>query len=116
MTQDNFIFPIMPIGGLPISQERFDRMKFVRVHTIPIVLPSGKNILVNMVFKISVVYTNLVTWPVQSRLGSRVCLFIAPNANMAGYSTKHNIFIRKMYKDTLSYRHPNGGMFQLYIL
>ena len=29
MTQDNFILPAPPVGGLPISQERLDRMKLV---------------------------------------------------------------------------------------
>ena len=45
-TQDNFILPALPVGGLPISQDRLDRMKLVRNHTIPIILPSGKNILI----------------------------------------------------------------------
>ena len=53
-TQDNFILPALPVGGLPISQDRLDRMKLVRDRTVPIILPSGKNVLVNMVFKISV--------------------------------------------------------------
>ena len=26
-TQDNFILPALPVGGLPISQDWFDRMK-----------------------------------------------------------------------------------------
>ena len=39
-TQDNFIVPAPPVGGLPISQEWLDRMKLV-----PIILPSGKDIL-----------------------------------------------------------------------
>ena len=50
--QDNFILPAPPVGGLPISQDWLDRMKLVRDRTIPIILQSGKNILVNMVFKI----------------------------------------------------------------
>ena len=52
-TQDNFILPAPPVGGLPISQDWLDRMKFVRDHTIPIILPSGNNILVDTMFKIS---------------------------------------------------------------
>ena len=105
-TQDNFILPDLPVGRLPISLDRLDRMKLVRNCTIPIILPSGKNILVNMVFKISISYTNLHTKQIQSRLHSRICLFITSNVNMAGYSTKH-VFIGK-----LSYQE----MLQLYIL
>ena len=59
--QDYFILPALPEGGLPIFQDWLDRMKLVRDRTIPIILPIGKNILVNMVFKISVGYTNLNT-------------------------------------------------------
>ena len=36
------------VGGLPISQDGLDKMKLVLDRTIPIVLPSGKNLLVNM--------------------------------------------------------------------
>ena len=42
-TQDNFILPVLPVGGLPISQVWLDRMKLVRNRTIPIILPSGNN-------------------------------------------------------------------------
>ena len=82
-TTQNFILLAPPVGGLPISQDWLDRMKLVCDHTIPIILPSGKNILGNMVFQISVGYTNLDTRQIQSRLGSQICLFIAPNANMS---------------------------------
>ena len=82
--------------GLPIPLDRLDKMKFLPERTIPIILPSRKNILVNMVFKITVGYTNLDTRQIQSRLGSRVCLFIAPNTIMAGYPTKNNVFISKI--------------------
>ena len=92
-TQDNFILPALPVGGLPISQDLLDRRKLVRDRTIPIILPGGKNILVNMVFKISVGHTNLDTRQIQSRRGSRMSLLVALNANMAGYPTKHNVFI-----------------------
>ena len=51
-TQDNFILPAPPVGGLPISLDRLVRMKLLRYCTFPIILPSGKNILVNMVFRI----------------------------------------------------------------
>ena len=50
--QDNVILPAPPVGGLPISQDWLDRMKCVRNSTIPIILPSGKNILVDTMFKI----------------------------------------------------------------
>ena len=55
MTQDNFILPVV---GLPISQDRLDRMKLVCDCTIPIILPNGKNILADFVFKISIGYSN----------------------------------------------------------
>ena len=63
-TQDNFILPAPPVGGLPISQDLFDGMKLVRNRTVPIILPSGKNILVDTMFKISVGYTEnpVQTW------------------------------------------------------
>ena len=93
---DNFILPALPVGGLPISPGWLDRMKLVHNRTIPIILPSGKNILVNMVFKINIGFTNLDKREIQSRLGSRVCLFIAPNGNMAGYPIQNNVFIGKM--------------------
>ena len=47
-TQDNFILLAQPVGGLPISQDWLDRMKLVWDRTIPIILPSGKNILVDV--------------------------------------------------------------------
>ena len=48
-TQDNFILPAPPVGGLPLSQDWFGRMKLV-----PIILPSGKNILADTMFKITI--------------------------------------------------------------
>ena len=57
--QDNFILPAPPVGGLPISQDWLDIMKLVRNRTIPIALPSGKNILADTMFKISIGHTNL---------------------------------------------------------
>ena len=74
-TQDNFILPAPPVGRLPIFQDRLVRMKLVRDHNIPFISTSGKNILVNMMFNISI--ANHATRQIQSRLGSRVCLFIA---------------------------------------
>ena len=52
-TQDNFILPAPPVGGLPISQNWLDRLKIVRDLTITIILPSGKNM-----FKIIIGYSN----------------------------------------------------------
>ena len=78
-TTHNFILPAPPVGGLPISQDRLDIMKLVHDRTVPIVLPSGKN----MVFKINIGYTNLKTRQIQNRFGSRICLFIDSNASMA---------------------------------
>ena len=60
-TQDDFILPALPVGRLPISHDRFERMMLVCNHTIPIILPSGKNILADTMFKIIVGYTNLGT-------------------------------------------------------
>ena len=108
MTQDNFILPAPP-EELPIFQDWLDRMKLVHDHTIPIILPSGKNILADTMFKITIGYTNLGTRQIQCRLGSKVCLFIALNAIMAGYPTT-------FLKDTLSYHHPNQRMFQLHMM
>ena len=45
MTQNNFILPAPRVGGLPLSQDWLDRMKFVRDRTVPITLPSGNDIL-----------------------------------------------------------------------
>ena len=42
-TQDNFILPAPPVGGLPISQDWLDRMKLVYNRSVPIILPSGKS-------------------------------------------------------------------------
>ena len=58
----------MHIGGLPITQDWLDRMKLVRERTIPIILPSGKNILGDTMLKISTGNTNLDTSQIQSRL------------------------------------------------
>ena len=99
-TQDNFILPAPPVGGLPISQDWLDRMKLVRDRTIPIMLPSGKNILADTMFKITIGYTNLGTRQIQYRLCSKVCLFIALNAIMGGYPTKNNVFFGKLLRHT----------------
>ena len=52
-TQDNFILPVPPVGGLPISQDWLNTMKLIRNCTIPIILPCGKNILVDTMFKMT---------------------------------------------------------------
>ena len=44
-TQDNFILPAPRVGGLPLSQDWLDRMKLFHDRTIPIILPSIKDIL-----------------------------------------------------------------------
>ena len=72
----NLILPALPVRGVRIVQDWPDRMKLVRNRTIPITLHCGKNILDNMVFKISIGYTNLDTRQIQSRLGSRSKLYI----------------------------------------
>ena len=95
-TQDNFILPAPPVGRLPISQDWLDRMKLTRNRTISIILPSGKNILVDTMFKIIIGYTNLGMRQTQCRLGSRVCPFITPNANMAGYPINNDVFFDKI--------------------
>ena len=115
-TQDNFILPAPPVGGLPISQDWLDRMKLIQDRTVPIILPSGKDILVDAMFKIITWYTNLGTRQLQGRLGSRICLFIALNAIMAGYPTKNNVFFGNIKKKTLSYHHPYQGMLQLHMM
>ena len=89
--QDNSIFP-----APPIYEDWLDRMKLVRDSTIPIILPSGKNILVDTMFKMIIGYTNLGMRQIQCKLGSKVCLFVALNASMAGYPTKNNVFIGKI--------------------
>ena len=73
---------------LPISQDWLDRMKLVRNRTVPIILPSGMNILADTMFKITVRYTNLGMSQIQYRLVCGVCSFVTPNANMAGYPRK----------------------------
>ena len=79
-TQDYFILPAPHVGGLPISQDWLNRMKLVYDRTVPIILPSAKDILVDTMFKIIRGYTNLGTRQIQGRLGSCICLFIALNA------------------------------------
>ena len=44
-THDNFILQAPPVAGLPITQDRLDRMKLVRDRTIPVIVSSGSNIL-----------------------------------------------------------------------
>ena len=77
-TQDTFVLPAPPVGGLPISQDWLDRMKLISYRSIPIILPSGKNILADTMYKINIEYINIGTRQIQSILDSRDCLFIAP--------------------------------------
>ena len=58
-TRQLHILPAPPVGGLPISQDLLDRLKLVCNRTIPITLPSGKNILADTMFKISTGHTDL---------------------------------------------------------
>ena len=58
-TTQDFILPAPPVGRLPISKDWLDRMKLVHDRTVPIILPSGKDILVDTMFKIIIGYTNL---------------------------------------------------------
>ena len=74
-TQDNFILPAPPVGGLAWQNEACW-------------WKSGKDILADYMFKISVGYTNLGTRQIQGRLGSWICLFIALNASMAWVPNK----------------------------
>ena len=72
MTQDNFILPAPPVGGLPISQDWLNGTKLVPIiRTIPIILPSGKNITVDTMSKIIIGYTSLGMRQIPCRLGSR---------------------------------------------
>ena len=109
-TQYNFILSAPPVGGLKISQDWLDRMKLVRDGTIPVILPSGKHILVNTMFKINIGYTNLGTRQIQCRLGSKVCLFFALMPVWPGTQEKTMSFLENFKKDTLSYHHPNQGI------
>ena len=61
-TQDNFILLAPPVGGLPISQDWLDRMKLVQDRTVPIILPRGKDILVDTMFKIIIGYTTILSY------------------------------------------------------
>ena len=54
---DHSILPAPPVGGLPISLDWPDRTKLVRDRTIPIILPSGNNILANRMLKLIIGYT-----------------------------------------------------------
>ena len=58
-TQDNLILPVPPKGRLPIPHDWLDKINLVRSRIIPIILPSGKNILADTMFKISIGDKNL---------------------------------------------------------
>ena len=65
MAQYYFILPALPVGRLPISQDQLDRLKLVHNCTTPILLPSGKNILADMMFINSIGYTNMAGYPIE---------------------------------------------------
>ena len=73
-TENNFILPAPPVGGLPISQDRLDRMNLVRDHTTPIIFKWEE-------------YVDYIVFKIR--------LFITPN--MAEYPTKNKVFIGKKY-------------------
>ena len=93
-TQDNFVLPALPVGGLPTSQDWIDSMKRVPGRINPNILSSGKIIVANYIFKLIIGYTNLSKRQLQCRLGSRVCFFVTSNVNMAGYLIKYIVFIK----------------------
>ena len=74
-TQDNFILLAPPVGGLPISQDWLDRMKLVQDRTVPIILPSGKDILVDTMFKIIIGYTTILSYALWTLLRVRFDIF-----------------------------------------
>ena len=116
-TQDYFILPAPSVGGLPISQDWLDRMKLVRDRTIPVILPSGKDILVDTKFKIIIGYANLGTRQIQCRLGSKVCLFIALDASMAGYPTKKQcLFWQYLKRHTFVSPSQSGDVLASYVV
>ena len=57
----------LPVGRLPISEDWLDRTKLALDRTIPTTPPSGKNISVNMLFKITTGYTNPDTRQIQKQ-------------------------------------------------
>ena len=57
-TQDNFILPAPPVGGLSISQDRLDKIKRVFARA-PFQSSSEKVILVRMMFRIISEYTKI---------------------------------------------------------
>ena len=94
MTQDNFILPASPVGGLPIFHDRLDRMKLVRDRTTPVILSSEKNILADKVFKI------ITGIPTLTRGKSKVDLAAESAFSLPlipiWLDTKTNIFIGKL--------------------
>ena len=83
---NNFILPAPPVGGLPISQDRLDRMKLVYNCTIPIFWLSGKNILVGVMFKISVLIK-----PASKEGGSLLFNDTLNTFYLQLYGVRHNI-------------------------
>ena len=81
-THETFILPAPPVGGLPFSQDWLDRITLIRDRTIPITLPSGKNILAEAIFKFIIGYTNVGAMQLQWGRDSRVCLFVTSNTKI----------------------------------
>ena len=98
---NNCMLPAPPVGGLPNSQDRLDRMKLFRDRTIPIILPSGKNILADTMFKIIIGYTNLGMRQIKCRL-----VFKTESKKMRLYENKLHLFAELLnfrYKQSLSF-------------
>ena len=68
-TQDYFILPAPPVGGVPITQDWLDRMKLVHDRTVPIILPSEKDILASS-YSEEVFVILYSIFPAEAKLGS----------------------------------------------
>ena len=66
MALHNFMFTSLPVGGLPISQDRPGIKKPVRKRIVHTLLRSGKNIQRNKALKLSVRYAILILTQVKS--------------------------------------------------
>ena len=108
-TQDNLILPSPPVGGLPISQDWLDRTKLVRNRTFPSILPSGKNILVDTMFKISIGYTNLDMRQTGADLAAESALSLPVMPIWLGSQQKILSFLAKFKKRDLRITIPIKG-------
>ena len=95
-TQVNFILPAPPVGGLPISHDWLDRMKLVRNRTIPTILPSGKNILVDTMFKIIIGTPSLACGKSSADLAAESVLSLPLMPVWLGTQQKNNVFFRNI--------------------